>query len=67
MEAMEAQGFIKDEHGIFIPPEDGKLTMRIPSELVPVCPDDGSAMTMNLRSDDSFVEDEGWHRASASY
>ena len=67
MEAMEAQGFIKDEHGIFIPPEDGKLAMRIPSELVSVCPDDGSAMTMNLRSDDSFVEDEGWHRASASY
>jgi NAD-dependent SIR2 family protein deacetylase len=67
MRAMEAQGFIKDEHGIFIPPEDGKLTMRIPSELVPVCPDDGSAMTMNLRSDNSFVEDDGWHRASASY
>ena len=22
---------------------------------------------MNLRSDDSFVEDEGWHRASAAY
>ncbi len=24
-------------------------------------------MTMNLRSDDSFVEDEGWHMASAAY
>ncbi|MCR5624493.1 MAG: hypothetical protein K6G11_04530, partial [Lachnospiraceae bacterium] len=23
--------------------------------------------TMNLRADDSFVEDEGWHRASAAY
>ena len=22
---------------------------------------------MNLRSDDTFVEDEGWHRASAAY
>ena len=41
--------------------------MRIPTELVPKCPDDGSDMTMNLRSDDTFVEDEGWHRASAAY
>ena len=24
-------------------------------------------MTMNLRSDDTFVEDEGWRRASAAY
>ena len=67
MEAMEAQGFVKDENGVFQLPEDGKILMRIPSELVPRCPDDGSDMTMNLRSDNSFVEDEGWHRASAAY
>ena len=24
-------------------------------------------MTMNLRFDDTFVEDEGWHRAAARY
>lgn len=24
-------------------------------------------MTMNLRCDDSFVEDEGWHRAAERY
>ena len=41
--------------------------MRIPTELIPVCPDDGSEVTLNLRSDDTFVEDEGWHRASARY
>ena len=41
--------------------------MRIPTELIPKCPDDGSDVTMNLRSDDSFVEDEGWKRASAAY
>ena len=41
--------------------------LRIPSELVPRCPNCGAPMTMNLRSDDTFVEDEGWHRAAARY
>ena len=67
MKAMDAQGFVKDERGIFQVPEDGNLKMRIPSEMLPKCPDDGSDVTMNLRADDSFVEDEGWHRASAAY
>ncbi len=67
MEAMEAQGFVKDADGIFRVPENGELKMQIPKELIPKCPDDGSDMTMNLRADDSFVEDEGWHRASAAY
>ena len=41
--------------------------MRIPTELVPKCPVCGKPMTMNLRSDDKFVEDEGWHEAAARY
>ena len=41
--------------------------MRVPSELLPVCPHCGRPMTMNLRSDDKFVEDEGWHRAAERY
>ena len=41
--------------------------MKIPSELLPVCPHCGKPMTMNLRSDDAFVEDEGWHRAAKRY
>ena len=41
--------------------------MRIPHELIPHCPVCGRVMTMNLRSDDSFVEDEGWHNASKNY
>ena len=65
MKAMEAQGFIKDENGVFRVPEDGSLLMRIPSDLIPKCPDDGSNVTTNLRADESFVEDEGWHVASA--
>lgn len=41
--------------------------MRIPSELVPRCPNCGKPMTMNLRADDTFVQDEGWYKASERY
>lgn len=41
--------------------------MRIPSELIPLCPKCGKPMTMNLRSDNHFVEDKGWHKASKRY
>ena len=41
--------------------------MKIPTELLPVCPYCGKPLTMNLRSDDKFVEDEGWHRAAERY
>ncbi len=41
--------------------------MRIPTELLPVCPHCGKPLTMNLRSDDKFVEDEGWSRAAERY
>ena len=41
--------------------------MRIPSELIPRCPNCGKPVAMNLRSDDSFVEDEGWHIAAGRY
>lgn len=41
--------------------------MRVPAELVPRCPVCGEPMTMNLRADDTFVEDEGWHAAAERY
>ena len=41
--------------------------MRVPSELVPRCPICGKPMSMNLRADDTFVEDEGWHLAAERY
>ncbi len=41
--------------------------MKIPTDLIPKCPKCGKPLTMNLRSDDKFVEDEGWHEAAARY
>ena len=41
--------------------------MKIPTELLPTCPHCGKSMTMNLRCDDTFVEDEGWHKAAERY
>lgn len=41
--------------------------MRIPSELVPRCPKCGSPMTVNLRSDGTFVQDDGWEAACSRY
>lgn len=41
--------------------------MKIPTELIPRCPKCGRPMAMNLRSDSTFVEDEGWRRAAGRY
>ena len=67
MRAMAAQGFVMDERGMYDLPQSGKLKMRIPADLIPICPDDGSSVTTNLRADDSFVEDAGWHAAAERY
>ncbi|MGM9680180.1 MAG: SIR2 family NAD-dependent protein deacylase [Eubacteriales bacterium] len=41
--------------------------MLIPTKLIPKCPVCGAPMTMNLRCDDSFVQDEGWYAAAKRY
>lgn len=41
--------------------------MRIPTGLIPRCPICGAPMTMNLRCDDTFVQDEGWYAAQSRY
>ena len=41
--------------------------MKIPSDLIPHCPVCGEPMTMNLRCDNSFVQDDGWYRAADRY
>ena len=62
-----AEGYQIEKNGELIVPKDTKIRMTVPSDLVPVCPDDGQLMTTNLRCDDSFVEDEGWHQAAERY
>ena len=44
-----------------------QAALRVPTELLPVCPRCGRPMTMNLRCDDTFVQDEGWHAAVGRY
>ena len=44
-----------------------ELDLGIPSDLIPRCPVCGEPMTTNLRCDDTFVEDAGWHAAARRY
>ena len=46
---------------------DKQANMRVPTELIPKCPKCGGKMTTNLRADDKFVEDAGWHQAAYRY
>lgn len=46
---------------------EAQKDMKIPTELLPKCPVCGKPMSMNLRADDTFVEDEGWHKAALRY
>ena len=46
---------------------DEQSDMKIPSYLIPSCPNCGEPLTLNLRSDNKFVEDEGWHEAAQRY
>ncbi|WP_455138529.1 SIR2 family NAD-dependent protein deacylase [Thermophilibacter sp.] len=65
---IEAQGLSIGEKGeLLSPPAGAAPAMRVPSELVPRCPRCDRPMTMNLRCDDTFVEDAGWHAAAARY
>ena len=61
------QGWEIDENNDLILPEGGTADMKVPSELLPTCPVCGKPMTMNVRSDNRFVEDEGWHLAAERY
>ncbi len=64
---VEAQGFeIRPEGGLYLP-EGAAPSMSVPDELIPYCPVCGKPMTMNLRADDTFVQDEGWYAAAKRY
>ena len=66
-EMVLAQGFTIEEDGTLSIPDGMELKMEIPTELIPHCPVCGEPMTMNLRADDTFVQDEGWEKASKRY
>ena len=46
---------------------DEQRDMKIPTYLIPHCPKCGRPMTMNLRIDSTFVQDEGWYAAQKGY
>lgn len=56
-----------DNEGIILQMVERQREMRVPSELLPVCPHCGRPMVMNLRADDTFVQDDRWHQASKRY
>ena len=56
-----------DNEGVIRRMVDEQRDMKVPTRLLPVCPHCGQPMTMNLRCDDKFVQDEGWHRAAERY
>ena len=63
---VEAQGFQITDHGLKLPA--GNLPkMSVPAEMVPHCPKCGAPMAMNLRADNTFVQDEGWYIAAGRY
>ena len=62
-----AQGYEIDGGGRLFLPDGVEAKMEIPSELVPLCPRCGKPMSMNLRADDTFVQDQGWYVAAKRY
>ena len=62
-----SQGYVIGERGELLLPEGRTASMSVPSGLLPICPNCGRPLTVNLRSDDRFVEDEGWQKAAVEY
>lgn len=62
-----SQGYEIGTQNELVLPEGKAPAMAVPTELLPKCPNCGRPLTMNLRSDDTFVEDEGWKAAAAEY
>ena len=62
-----AQGYGIGEGNALTLPEGATPAMAVPTALLPKCPNCGRPLTLNLRSDDKFVEDAGWHAAAKRY
>lgn len=66
-EMVKAQGFKINADGSFYLPDGVTAGMSVPDELIPYCPKCGAPMSMNLREDDTFVQDDGWYLAAKRY
>ena len=66
-EMVLAQGYVIGERSELTLPDGNEAAMAIPTRLLPKCPNCGRPLTMNLRSDDRFVEDAGWQDAAVEY
>lgn len=66
LQMVEAQGFQITDQGLKQPP-GVRPRMSVPTELVPHCPKCGAPMSMNLRADNTFVQDNGWYAAAGRY
>ncbi len=64
---VQAQGYEIAENNVLRLPDGVQPKMVVPTALVPHCPRCGKPMDMNLRADDTFVENAGWHRAAERY
>lgn len=51
----------------FVQMNQSRKDCLVPSYMVPKCPVCGGNMTMHLRCDQYFVEDEHWHQAAGRY
>ncbi len=58
-----AQGFTIADDGELLLPESGNVSMTVPDDLIPRCPVCGESMSLNLRADETFVQDDGWFDA----
>lgn len=64
---VEAQGYTVTEDNDLMVEKGVSPQMAVPSELIPYCPKCGKPLNVNLRSDNTFVEDKGWHIAQNRY
>lgn len=66
-EMVKAQGWkIGADRRLYLP-DDVAVKTSVPDELIPHCSNCGEPMSMNLRADDTFVQDTGWYRAAQKY
>ena len=64
---VEEQGYQTAVDGSLYLPENTIPKMTVSEKLIPHCPKCGKSMTMNLRADNTFVQDDGWYEAAKRY